>query len=278
MLPTIQIGSLVLPSFSTMMLIAFIVGAVVAMSQLNYLCLKRSYAWEWLPWAAVSGVLGSKVYAYVTLIVVTHRFPENFWNVGEVWYGGAIAGIGAIAWQFKRARLPLFILFDFGAPVVAFGHAIGRIGCFLVGDDYGIPTNGPFRVLFPHSLPTANAAYMRSIGIEVPRSISDSTLLAVYPTQLFEVAALVLIGIWTFRECRRPHRRWGVAADYAILYGVWRFFIEFIRVKEDHLWFGVTSSQYASVALIAIGVLLRMRSTVVDDGQGIRAATAETRI
>lgn len=65
------------------MLVALVVGALVAMSQLNYVGLKRSYAWQWLPWAAVSGLLRSKVYAYVTLIVVAHRLPLSFWNVAR---------------------------------------------------------------------------------------------------------------------------------------------------------------------------------------------------
>jgi phosphatidylglycerol:prolipoprotein diacylglycerol transferase len=83
-------------------------------------------------------------------------------------------------------------------PALAVGHAIGRIGCFLVGDDYGRPTNLPWRIAFPEGLPP--------------------TAVPVHPTQLYEAAALVplVILLMRWRRSGRPAR------SYSVLTWFWR--------------------------------------------------------
>ena len=68
------------------------------------------------------------------------------------------------------------------APALAIGHAIGRLGCFMVGDDYGRPSDLPWAVAFPEGRP--------------PTSVP------VHPTQLYEAAALVVIA-WLLVRWRR---------------------------------------------------------------------------
>ena len=72
---------------------------------------------------------------------------------GLSWFGGFLGGVGAGLWALRRRRIPIVPALSAAAPALAIGHAIGRIGCFLVGDDYGRPTDLPWGVAFPKGLP-----------------------------------------------------------------------------------------------------------------------------
>ena len=117
-------------------------------------------------------------------------------------------------------------------PALAIGHAIGRIGCFLVGDDYGRPSHLPWAIAFPKGLP--------------PTSIP------VHPTQLYEAAALVPLA-WLLVRWRR-HKRADrfVLGGYLFLAGAIRFLIEFLRV--DVRVVGIFSvAHLASLLAMALG-------------------------
>lgn len=256
MYPALTLGPFTLPSYDVAMLAAMLLGTWLGTRQARHVGVDPMIAWQILPWAAVGGIVGAKAYAALSHLDEVVRHPAALANVGLVWYGGAIVGTAAAAWRFRRAGLPLHLLFDYGAAPMAFGHAVGRVGCFLVGDDYGLPTNLPWAVSFPHGAPPSTAGNLRAVGAHVPPAIPDSQVLAVHPTQLYEVAALVLIGSYLWRASRAPHRPWTVFARYALLYGAWRFLVEFIRAKEDRFSFGLTTAQLVSVGVVALGAAL----------------------
>jgi phosphatidylglycerol---prolipoprotein diacylglyceryl transferase len=118
---------------------------------------------------------------------------------------------------------------------LALGHAIGRVGCFLVGDDYGRPSDLPWAVAFPRGLPP--------------------TAVPVHPTQLYEAIPLVFLA-WALVRWRRggvPDRI--VVGRYCMLAGALRFAIEFIRVNERVLG-PLTIAHLVSLALMMIGLVL----------------------
>jgi phosphatidylglycerol:prolipoprotein diacylglycerol transferase len=126
------------------------------------------------------------------------------------------------------------------APALATGHAIGRIGCFLVGDDYGRPSDLPWAVAFPEGRP--------------PTSVP------VHPTQLYEAAALALIA-WLLLKWRRTSVPDSVVlARYFILAGSTRFAIELIRINLRILG-PLTLAQIFALGLVLIGVALLSRSS-----------------
>src|SRR5690606_27381399 len=98
---------------------------------------------------------------------------------GLVWYGGLIGGVLAYYVQIRSRKLPVAVMFDATAPALMLAIALGRIGCFLVGDDYGVYTDGPFGMAFPNGFPPSTAGYLRSVGDVVPPSISDSMVVTV---------------------------------------------------------------------------------------------------
>jgi phosphatidylglycerol:prolipoprotein diacylglycerol transferase len=123
-------------------------------------------------------------------------------------------------------------------PALALGHAIGRIGCFLVGDDYGRPSDLPWAVAFPEGLPPT----------DIP----------VHPTQLYEAAALALLT-WALIRWRRggvPDAT--VLGRYLAAAGGIRFAIEFIRVNVRVVG-PLTVAHLVSLALMIAGVVLLAR-------------------
>jgi phosphatidylglycerol:prolipoprotein diacylglycerol transferase len=154
---------------------------------------------------------------------------------GMSWFGGLAGGLVAGIVFMRRARLPLLPVLAAATPGLALGHAIGRIGCFLVGDDYGRPSTLPWAVAFPDGLPP--------------------TVVPVHPTQLYEAIPLfVLAGLSTrLRAAGVPDRT--VFGIYLLCAGALRFAIEFLRVNEQVL-LGLSVAHLASLAAMAVGSLL----------------------
>ncbi len=142
--------------------------------------------------AGVGGIVGAKVY----YAILNMDWRLLFDRSGLVWYGGFILGATGVIWMMRRRRLPAWPMMDVATPALALGYAIGRIGCFLVGDDYGRPTDLPWGVAFKYGLPETTAGNLRDMfGVQIPATVPDGTLLRVHPTQLYETTmALAHLG------------------------------------------------------------------------------------
>lgn len=208
--------------------------------------------------AGLFGILGGKVY----YAILYGDWRLLFDRAGLVWYGGFIAGAAAVLWVAWRRRLPFWPTLDAATPGLALGYAVGRIGCFLVGDDYGRPTDVPWAVAFPHGLPPTTAGYLRSeFGVALPPGIPDEQLLTVHPTQLYETfisLAIWGLGLWLLR---RDLRRGTPALVILALLALERFGVEFLRAKDDRFLGPFTLAQAISLTLLAvIAVTLVLRS------------------
>ena len=235
MYPTLfRIGSVEITSF----------GVLVATGALVGLWLfHRELARSGLPASAldcaVLGVMGGFVGAKL-LWVTEHQGEEPILSLllsrgGLSWFGGLIGGIGTgLALMWWR-RLPWIPVLAASTPALAIGHAIGRIGCFLVGDDYGRPSTLPWAVAFPEGLPP--------------------TTVPVHPTQLYEAVALALLAwaLVTWRRRAVPDRV--IVGRYCVLAGAVRFGIEFIRV-DVRVVGPFTLAHLVSLALMVVGAVL----------------------
>jgi phosphatidylglycerol:prolipoprotein diacylglycerol transferase len=200
--------------------------------------------------AGVGGILGGKIY-YVLLKGDWRLLFERF---GFVWYGGFILGTLAVLWTIHRRRLSPWSAADAAAPALALGYAVGRIGCFLVGDDYGVPTQLPWGIAFPVGLPPTSAGALRAeFGLEIPSNMPDHQLLTVHPTQLYEtlICGLIwLIGVRMLRLRLVPGTT--VLTVVALLLSE-RLLVEFLRAKDDRLLASFTVAQLISgVSLVIV--------------------------
>jgi phosphatidylglycerol:prolipoprotein diacylglycerol transferase len=209
--------------------------------------------------AGLWGLIGAKL--YYAVLHRDFRLSLDWLRSGLVWYGGLLLGGVAVLWTVRRLRLDPWKAVDAAAPAVALGYACGRVGCFLVGDDYGMPTTLPWGIAFPHGLPApTTAAFMRqAYGANLPPDVPAEALVRVHPTQLYETLAGLAIwalGCWWIR--RQP-RRGAVALPVLSLLAAERFAVEFLRAKDDRFFGGLTVAQLVSLGLIVLFAVLWRR-------------------
>jgi phosphatidylglycerol---prolipoprotein diacylglyceryl transferase len=248
----IHLGPLEITGYGLMLMVAFLMGGWLIARQLRENNLREDYAADMVAAAVVGGIIGAKLW-YVAL---TRDPGALFSRGGLVWYGGFIGGALAVILNGWRLRVPLRWTMQLAAPALAAAYALGRVGCFLVNDDYGRPTNLPWGVKFPNGSPPSTAANLHGFGISVPPGTDPSTVLTVHPTQLYEVAAMLIAFavLWALRKKGRPVG-W-LFGVYLVFAGIERFLVEIVRAKDDRLLGSFTIAQLASVILVALGALL----------------------
>ena len=250
-----EFGPFIISSFGVMMVIAFLLG--------NYLLRRDVVAQGYDPIiaeditfrAAIGGILGAKVYYLIETIptgeaadnvsglieIIAGIFTlsggriasgiQNF-GAGLVFLGGLIGGVAAISWYVYRKKLNWLEIADLAVPFLVLGHGIGRIGCFLVGDDYGIASNLPWAIAFPKGLPPTD--------------------ITVHPTQLYEMAAYFSIFFYLRYRKRNQQFKGEIMFEYLFLGGFARFMVEFIRTNTKYL-FDLSGAQYLSILMMGIG-------------------------
>lgn len=257
------LGEVTITSFGVMMVAAFLAANAVMRRRLGELDRDRKLADDIMIAALVGGLVGAKLY-YVILywqIASVDPMATLFSRGGLVWYGGLAGGalaVIALAWWRDDASIPFAA--DLVAPALALGYGVGRVGCFLVGDDYGRPTESWIGIAFPEGSPPTTAGNLRRhFGVDLPASVPDEQVLAVFPTQLFEVAAGLLIFwiLWRLRD--HVHRTGWLFSLWLIAAGLERLFIEVFRAKDDRLLGPLTLAQVISLALVGLGAWLWWR-------------------
>jgi phosphatidylglycerol---prolipoprotein diacylglyceryl transferase len=242
-----------LTGYGLMMMVAFLTGGWLVSLELRRRRLSEDYSADIVAAAVIGGVIGAKLW-YVAL---TRDPGALFARGGFVWYGGFIGGALAVILNGWRLRVPLRWTMQLVAPALAAAYALGRVGCFLVNDDYGRPSSLPWAMKFPQGLPPSTAGNLhRLFGIAVPPGTDPSTLLAVHPTQLYEVALMLaaFFVLWTWRTRARPVG-WLFGA-YLVFAGIERFLVEILRAKDDRLLGPFTLAQLTSVVLVAVGAYI----------------------
>ncbi len=189
--------------------------------------------------AAVYGLVGGLVGAKL-LYVFEHRAEGPFFSLvldrgGMSWFGGFVGGLLAGYATIRANRWPLVPVLSAATPALAVGQMLGRIGCFLVGDDYGHPTNLPWAVAFPRGLPP--------------------TTERVHPTQLYEAVFLLVLAWILVRWRRRGVDDRKVLGRYFVIAGLFRFALEFLRVNTRVIG-PLTVAHIFSALVVALGVAI----------------------
>jgi phosphatidylglycerol:prolipoprotein diacylglycerol transferase len=246
-----HVGPLMITGFGIMMMIGFLMAGWTVQRNLLERDMSPAYAEHMIIAAVVGGIIGAKLW-YVALHGPEHLISRG----GLVWYGGFVGGTIAVLLNGWRSRVPMRFTMELAAPALALGHGLGRVGCFLVQDDYGVPTSLPWGMRFPQGYPPTTAAELQRLGADVPPDALPTDVLAVHPTQLYEVATLLFIFwlLWRLRNHR--HAIGWLFAAYLMTVGIERFLVEFIRAKDDRLLGAFTLAQAMSTAMVLLGAAL----------------------
>ncbi|MCA9739102.1 MAG: prolipoprotein diacylglyceryl transferase [Gemmatimonadota bacterium] len=271
------LGGEPITTFGVAMFLAFLTAAWIHRKEMARVGLDPDKTWDLLFSAVVGGILGAKLY-YVLLnfdlVLADPRFL--FARGGLVWYGGFLLATLLVALHVRRLKLPLPLLADLTAPALALAYAVGRVGCFLVGDDYGRPTASWVGVRFPEGAPpTTVEAIERTFGVQVDPALVErfGQVVPVHPTQLYEVGMSLLIFAFLWRIRVHRHRPGWLFMVWLALAGVERFVVEMFRVKDDRFFGPLTLAQVISIGLLVTGVVGALR---LARGASARPATAAT--
>ena len=235
MLPVLfRIGSLEITSFGVMVALGALVGLWVFRRELSRAGLPDA-ALDAAVYGLVGGLLGAKL-----LYVFEHLDEGSFLSLfldrgGMSWFGGFVGGLAAGYATIRVKRWPVIAVLAAATPALAIGQMLGRIGCFLVGDDYGSPTSLPWGVAFPRGLPP--------------------TTDRVHPTQIYEAIFLAGFAWVLIRWRRRGLSDRTVLGRYLLVAGGFRFLLEFVRVNT-RVAGPLTVAHFFALAVALLGAVV----------------------
>lgn len=241
--PFIHIGNLSIPTYG----LCLVAGALLAFLLLRYTWrfrkITRNDAIYTAFYAVIGGLIGAKLlYIIVELpaIIENPRILLGMIFGGAVFYGGLIGGIIGGVLYTRRYKTGVLDTADVLLPSLVLAHAFGRVGCFFAGCCYGMVCESPISVTYPPS-------GFAPAGIPL------------LPTQLMEAAFLLLLSAFLVLRLTKSKKSGEIAGLYALLYGVWRFIIEFFRSDpRGSLWI-FSTSQLISLIFIPLGIYLLLR-------------------
>ncbi len=209
-------------------------------------------------WAVTCAILGG-LWGGNLLGLIVHGWQGgslallNFWQGGKSWYGGLVGGGLAGGLFFRHRKLPVLAYADASMPAVALGYAVGRLGCFLNGDDYGILSHTPWAVVYPPGTEAYMAHLLR--GWITPGA---EWSLPVHPVQLyasiFGLCLFVLLAHW------RPSVVGTRFAFFLVAYGVERFLMEFLRGDFRAVLGPLSLPQLFSLLFVFLGAVIWLRA------------------
>ena len=245
-----HLGKYAIPTYGVLVATGVLVGLWISVRNSARQGIKPENAWDFGIAVVLAGILGSKI-LYVVVDWRTYlEHPKEIFSLATLQAGGVFSGglLGAFiaAWWFLRKyQMPALATCDAFSPGLALGHAIGRLGCFAAGCCYGKETSHWWGVIFTNPIANTNAGTPLGKALE--------------PTQLIESAAeLIIFGVltWMFGRKKFDGQIFGA---YLFLYGIARFFIEFLRDDPGRggPYFGLLSgTQLISIGLVLAGGML----------------------
>lgn len=247
MFPWTSVGDFRMPTFLLIQVFSACLLLVAAVRRARSANLEPRLALDLTILSLAAGLIGGRLLHVLwespSYYLTDPRRVFDLFSGGYVYYGGFLFATAA-GWIFLRwKRQEVAPWFDFAAPLLALGTAIGRLGCLFAGCCYGKVCYLPWAV----SIVDEN-------GLHLPRH--PAPLYAF----LWEISVLTIL--LAVEKDRRERLRAGfLFALWLILHGVGRFLLEFLRDDfRGRFLVGLSLSQWISLGLIAAGTAFLLRA------------------
>jgi phosphatidylglycerol---prolipoprotein diacylglyceryl transferase len=251
--------------------VAILAATIVAVHRLKRAGLDANRFLDSLVWILLGAFLGARIFHFA--FWDSQDFLKDpaaffrFWEGGMSITGGLAGGVLG-AW-FCFRRLDFWRIFAVTSPAVLLGQAIGRLGCFLNGDAWGLPTRLPWGIAQPkfgtflpgfvadQQVPSDAWSWSVARGFTDPLSLATTPL---HPTQLYEalgdlvLAGMVLLLARNLAKTKGPWSKvgWLHLGGYSLL----RFGLEFLHGDRDvTVWAGMTALQLGLLFFCALSAL-----------------------
>ncbi len=266
------IGITIIRSYGIMLAFSFILGVLLAIRRAKKARIDPNMIIDLSFVVLVAAIVGSRFFYVIyhldefsnNLLDIINPFHSGYVGIaGLSMMGGVILAIVAAFGFFYVKRKSPWPTFDVMMPAFALGVGLTRIGCFLNGCCFGLPTHGHFGVVFP-------------VGSQAEYVLGAQALI---PTQLYEsLAGFAMLGIVLWSERFKKfdgHSFWVTVA----LYSAWRFFIDFFRYYENSMVFATIGGQNISrnqflTALLFLGSIIAYIIMYVRSGKNNRVRPA----
>jgi phosphatidylglycerol---prolipoprotein diacylglyceryl transferase len=233
-------------TYGVLLAAAYLLGLQFALGRARARGLDANRVMDLGIWIIISALVGAKLLLLIVDFDTFRQQPRELLTLlrsGGVFYGGLIAAVTVAMWYMRTHALPLWSVSDAFAPGIALGHVIGRLGCFFAGCCFGKATDVPWAVTFTSTYAAQNVG--TPLGVPL------------HPTQLYEAGAeLIILGVLLVLERRGRPFAGRTFWSYMLLYGVTRFVIEFYRGDPRGMVGALSTSQFVSVILVPVSVLM----------------------
>lgn len=219
-------------------------------------------------YAMIGVVLGGRI-GYV-LFYDLREYVQHPLQIFRIWEGGmsfhgGLLGVVVAMWLWSRRHgLHWFDTADFVAPLVPPGLGFGRLGNFINGELWGKFTHANWGVIFPQA-PEIAGMHLSPAELQARYASGALNAFARHPSQLYQAlleGVVLFLVLWFYTT--RPRPRYAACGVFALLYGVFRFLVEFVRLPDEqlgYLAFGwLTMGQVLSIPLILLGLFWLWRS------------------
>ena len=241
-----KLGPVTIYTYGVMVALGILVASWILLKLSEAEGLNRKAVADVAFWSIVAGMAGARLFFFLynpQYLKPWYRILF-IWEGGLVWFGGVLAGTATAVALSVKAKLNLWKLADLTSIPLSVGLGIGRIGCTMAGCCYGRVCESPFAIVFKNPKSAA--------PLNVP----------LCPTQPLSAVANFAIALVLYLLYRKKVKDGVLFATYAVLYGTFRFLVEFLRATPKDIAGVLSNNQVMSIIMVAVGVaILYIRSS-----------------
>lgn len=239
-----SIGPLTLHTYGLLIATGFIVGLIIAIRIGAKHGIESQHIMDLGFLLIISGIIGSRIVYVLMDIPYYMAHPLDIfklWQGGLVFSGGLLGAVIAGFFYIRKHGFGLWQMGDIWAPSIAIGQAIGRIGCFMAGCCYGMPTDMPWGVTFTDPKCIVPYEYYN---------------IPLHPTQLYSSFSNFLIFIILLIISAKKKYTGQVFLWFLILHSTARLLIEKFRGDDRGMFLGTnwTMTQFIAIMLLLAGI------------------------